>query len=172
MQHGDYDVALGTYRDAMRLAPEASYLPYNMGLVYQQINRTKDAYDSYRNALRTVEAASTPTGMHEPRSVIYNALGSLEATDSRGKQAERYFRLAIADSPASLNAKYNLAFSLSRKAASPEAEALWNECLRADPTYLSARLSLAEFHPLQFTFALSSCISLVKRRYSTACPIR
>jgi tetratricopeptide (TPR) repeat protein len=145
MQHGDYEAALATYRDAMRLAPEASYLPYNMGLIYQKINRTQEASDSYRVALRTVEANLPQDDVREPRSMIYNAWGSLDASGLHAKQAEKHFRLALADSPLSRNAKHNLALLLSRKGASPEAEALWQQCVAADPAYLPARLSLAEY---------------------------
>ena len=43
VETGDYRSAIRAYQEAIRLTPQYSYLPYNLGLVYQRLNRRKDA---------------------------------------------------------------------------------------------------------------------------------
>ena len=43
MEAGDYDNAIRSYQQAMKLTPQFSYLPYNLGLVYQRMNRRREA---------------------------------------------------------------------------------------------------------------------------------
>src|SRR5439155_5876288 len=122
------------YKQAIRLTPQYSYLPYNLGLVYQRLNRRKDAEASYRTAM------SLSPELAEP----YNALGSLKASTGKAREAEQFYRQALEKDPGLLAARHNLALLLAgQKQRLPEAIGLWRENLTRTPDYLPSRLSLA-----------------------------
>ncbi|MGH9723009.1 MAG: tetratricopeptide repeat protein, partial [Bryobacteraceae bacterium] len=121
-------------QQAMRLAPRYSYLPYNLGLVYQRLNRRNDAEAAYSKAIAIAPDSGEP----------YNALGSLKASTGKFSEAEQLYRQALAKNPALLAASYNLGLLLSsRKDRLGEAIALWRGNLQRDPQHLPSRLSLA-----------------------------
>jgi tetratricopeptide (TPR) repeat protein len=119
----------------MRLAPAHFYIPYNLGLLYQRLNRTREAEAAYRKALAL--SADHPDA--------YNALGSLRAAEGRRKEAEDFYRKALEKNPNFPAARHNLAALLAeRRETSAEALRLWRENLSSAPDYLPSRLALAE----------------------------
>src|SRR5581483_7647734 len=97
-----YNSAIRAYQQAIRLAPEYSYLPYNLGLVYQRINRRKDAEAAYRKASMLAPNSAEP----------YNALGTLKASEGKRSEAEQLYRQALGENPNLLAARHNLALLL------------------------------------------------------------
>ena len=146
-QTGDYSKAIETYKRAIELAPQFAYLPYNLGLVYQRLNRRKDAEKAYREAI--VKAEALVEGPRE-RFLAHatNALGYLKESTGRRGEAEELYRAALSHSP-NLVSRHNLAALLagSSAVASPEqareAFALWRANLSENPDYLPSQISLA-----------------------------
>jgi len=109
-------------------------LPYNLALVYQRLNRRKDAEAAYRKAESLAPDSAEP----------YNALGTLRASEGKRSEAEQLYRQALQKNPNLLAARHNLALLLvSEKDREMEAIDLWRQNLRQSPDYLPSRLSLA-----------------------------
>ncbi len=153
-EQGQYDLAIRAYREAMKLGPEYSYVAYNLGLLYERLNRSNDAQESFAAALRIAEAARSNglrpaiAGNWQEGAEILNALGSLEAARPGRKHAqaaENYYRLAIAEYKEARTARHNLALLLSRNGPSTEAEQLWRGMLSSETSDLAARLAFARY---------------------------
>ena len=118
----------------MKITPQYSYLPYNLGLVYQRTNKRKEAEQSYRLAMSLAPDSGEPL----------NALGSLKAQEGKNADAEKLYRDALAKNSNLLAARHNLALLLAaRSGGQPEAITLWRDNLQRNPDYLPSRLSLA-----------------------------
>ena len=147
MQLGDYDEAIRTYQDAIEATPDFPYLYYNLGLVYQRTNRLREAEATYKAALE--RARSLPEeGRDRHVAIALSAVGHLKASQRKGREAERYYREALALDGELLEPRHNLAVLIARqdrKQASrvDEAIGLWKENLDRQPNYLPSRLSLA-----------------------------
>ena len=118
----------------MRLTPQYSYLPYNLGTglsAHESQERRRD---------RVYEGEMLAPNSAEP----YNALGTLKASEGKRAEAERLYREALQKNPSLLPARHNLALLLAdQKSRQKEAIDLWRENLRQSPDYLPSRLSLA-----------------------------
>lgn len=84
---GNYRGAIESYRRAIALAPRDDpryyYLPYNLGALYQGLNRLREAEGEYRKAI-------TP-GHGEPE----NAIGTIRAIQGKRAEALRWFEMAL-----------------------------------------------------------------------------
>jgi Flp pilus assembly protein TadD len=109
-------------------------LPYNLGLVYQRLNRRRDA-----------EAAYTKAEMLAPDSAEpYNALGTLKASEGKRGEAEKLYQQALEKDSSLLAARHNLALLIvDQQGRRPEAIQLWRQNLTEARDYLPSRLSLA-----------------------------
>jgi tetratricopeptide (TPR) repeat protein len=102
IQMGNYELAIAAYRDAIRLAPQYSYLPYNLGLVFQKTNRGGEAEDAYRNAIAIADtraAQLNDSGLKEAfaerAATPRIALGLLKASQKRDLAAEKHYKDAL-----------------------------------------------------------------------------
>src|SRR6202040_85396 len=98
VETGDYNSAIRVYQQAIRLTPEYSYLPYNLGLVYQRLNRRKDADAAYKKAMSLAPDSADPL----------NALGTLRASEGKSAEAEKLYRQSLEKNPKLLAARQNL----------------------------------------------------------------
>ncbi len=127
--------AIRAYQEAIRLTPQYSYLPYNLGLVYQRLNRRKDAETAYLKGGharaqfgRAIQRAGHIEGLRGQASRSRAAL-------SRGLAEESETAAGAAQSGAAAGGR--------ERTARQEAIDLWRENLRQSPDYLPSRLSLA-----------------------------
>src|SRR5258708_11632393 len=108
--------------------------PTNLGLLYQRLNRNREAEAAYRQAI-----ALSPD-LAEP----YNALGYFNAALGRNAEAERLYRQALSKNADLLSARQNLAAPLAQDPKrSDDALTLWRENLAKDEGYFPSPLSLA-----------------------------
>jgi tetratricopeptide (TPR) repeat protein len=168
----------------MEIAPDYPYLPYNLALLYQRLNRTADARHYYRQVLATAEKGRASgvlfrtDGSRPEDALAHNALGALAAARRNATLAEKEYRQALIDDPSNLSARYNLALLLSSNGRrSPEAETLWLRNLAADPHHLTTRLAYARYLAslgqlteaiAQFRLALADASDLVPLRRDLA----
>jgi tetratricopeptide (TPR) repeat protein len=153
---GNYQAAIDDYRRAMNIDPGYSYLPYNLGLLYQRLNRGGDARTSYEQALKLAKAAREDNILQDSdnrkpqESAAENALGALSADARQWGRAEKLYRAAITDDTRNMAPRHNLALMLTRrKNPSPEAESLWHGVLEQDSGHIAARLGIARYYVLQ-----------------------
>jgi tetratricopeptide (TPR) repeat protein len=149
-EQGHFALAVESYRQAMLLAPAYSYLPYNLALLNQRMNRLADAENLYRMALREAEEARAsglvaPVSPWRERANTLNALGTVAAAKGRYKAAQEHYEQALKEDDQLTGAKYNLAVLLSRKGPSTRAVRLWRENITTDPSAPASRLALAEY---------------------------
>jgi tetratricopeptide (TPR) repeat protein len=148
-ERGDFLGASATYQRAMKLAPYYSYLPYNLGLLNQNVNRLGEAERCYRLAIDAVEnAAKIGMGLTaRDRAVAWNALATVEMARKSYKRADEDLDKALHDDPALAEAKHNRAILLTRKGntTSPEAERLWRQAIAEDPLAIVERVALADY---------------------------
>ena len=148
VQTGDYSNAIDTYERAIELAPDLFYLPYNLGTLYQRLNRRQAAEKAYQQAL--TKADKLDAGPRE-RYLAHanNALGYLKESADRRDEAEKLYRAALTHQPDLMEARHNLAVLLadgtgpSRPDEIREALDLLRTNLADDPAYLPSRISLA-----------------------------
>jgi tetratricopeptide (TPR) repeat protein len=169
LEQANYELAVLSFRDAIRRAPYWAYPLHNLALAYTEMGNYRAAIRQYQQAMRLAphysylaynlglvhqrlnqkrdaEAAYRRALELSPESAEpYNALGSLKADSGRDVEAERLFRQALDKNPNLLAARHNLALLLARKPDRvPEAIRLWESVLSAAPDYLASHLSLAE----------------------------
>ena len=118
----------------MKITPQYSYLPYNLGLVYQRLNRRSEAEDVVSQAMSLAPDSAEPL----------NALGSLKAPKARMPKRRNSIATRSRRIPNLLPARHNLALLLSTsKDRQAEAIGLWKQNLAAKPDFLPSRLALA-----------------------------
>ena len=132
---GEYQPADPLISTSHRLTPTYSYLPYNLGLVYQRLNRRKEAEASYRKAMSLAPDSPEP----------YNALGTLKAVRRKIRRSREVVsrRTSTQLDPAlrtpQPGASACFCSSVNRRQFNSGATNLANR-----PTHLPSRLSLAE----------------------------
>src|SRR5213078_2609123 len=110
------------------------YLPYNLGLLYQRLNRRKDAQAAYRKAIEL--APDQVDG--------YNALGALEVEMGHPSRAEHYYNDALTRKGDLRPVRHNKALLMAKLGRRDEALGLWKENIAAAPDYLPSRIALGE----------------------------
>ena len=96
---GNYLAAINSYKRAIEVAPQYYYLPYNLGALYQSLNRLHDAELQYKKAGSLAPARGEPD----------NALGTIRAIQGKRAEARRLFELALQKDPNLEIARRNLA---------------------------------------------------------------
>jgi tetratricopeptide (TPR) repeat protein len=101
-QMGNYRGAINSYKRAIEVAPQSPqyyYLPYNLGALYQSLNRLHDAELEYKKS-----GSLAPT-----RGEPDNALGTIRGIQGKKTEARRLFELALQKDPTLEIARRNLA---------------------------------------------------------------
>jgi len=98
-QIGDYRAAIKSYQRGIDVAPQYFYLPYNLGALYQSLNRLHDAEVLYKKAIKADDTKGEP----------YNALGTIRAIQGKRAEARRLFEQALQKDPTLEIARRNLA---------------------------------------------------------------
>jgi tetratricopeptide (TPR) repeat protein len=153
-EQGDILQAVDTYEKAILLATQQglpySYLPFNLGLLYQTVNRLDDAERFYRQAIDTAESSRPPRDdSRKPefreRAVALNALATVEMARKRYRNALVFVNRALEDAPSLAQAMHNKALLLilmSSNGLSSEAESLWRRAIEVDPPAVVERVAL------------------------------
>jgi tetratricopeptide (TPR) repeat protein len=134
-QRGAYQQAFQAYAQARTLNKSAPYIAYNQALLYQLLNRRREAETHYRELLR----------QHPEHARAHNALGTVLVAGGRTRQGEAEFRKALELDQGLLTARHNLALVVSRNRRRVD-EALnhWRQVLASDPEHRPSLFGLAE----------------------------
>ena len=152
-ERGDFLLAAATYERAIRAGNFYSYLRFNLGLLYQNVNRLDDAERCYREAIAVAESARASG--HEPvlaefreRAIALNALATIQIARKRYRSALNLVDSALQDAPKLIEGIHNKALILdmmSRNGVSPDAENLWKEAIAANPDGVVERVAYADY---------------------------
>jgi tetratricopeptide (TPR) repeat protein len=133
MQQGRYEEAIRAYAAAKLIAPQYSYLPYNLGLLYRRTNRVREAQQEFLLASKLAPARPDP----------YTALGLLRAAQRRWPEADRYYQTALKLAPAGSASRqaalHNRGLMFQQRGDAAAAIQIWSE----NAIYLPSLLSLA-----------------------------
>jgi serine/threonine-protein kinase len=127
---GRIDEALGFYRAALALRPEASPAHHGVGVTLRALGRVDEAIGHYEQALNL-----DPTF-----AVAHNNLGAALRDQGRLDRAITHLREAIRLDPTAAVFHGNLGEALRGKGQLDEAIRHYQEAIRLDPTKASARL--------------------------------
>jgi tetratricopeptide (TPR) repeat protein len=144
-ERGDYDEAIRFYQYAMSIAPRYSYLPYNLGLLYERLGDFGNAAIWFEKARLVLDASGRRAGSAWPeRARVWNALGTVARSQNRDARAFELFQKALADDPGDNNARHNLALLQAKRRDFAQADALWQKNIQANPDFLPTRIAYAE----------------------------
>jgi tetratricopeptide (TPR) repeat protein len=162
-QLGKNEQARRDYTDALRRDPDLTYAYFNRGLTYLNLNRHRPALADFDAA---AERGMDGVVLHGSRGIALEYLGRTRAADkafARGwakdpdnvpmllgygfavarrapARARKAFLRVLHREPRNPRALYGLAMLFTdRSAASPQALALLNRAVEADPTFVPAR---------------------------------
>jgi len=100
---GDYQEALQFYEEALKLAPNYSFIWYNRGVVLFKLNRLQEALDSNLTAL-----AKDNNWIHAQPSEAWNNIGVILSHLGRFDEALQSYQQALARAPGDRHIQNNL----------------------------------------------------------------
>jgi len=127
---GSFNVAQRFLERGLEFHPRDPELRFNLGLVYEWLNRTEDAIGSYQKAIQLVEPqASTP---------YWVQLGRAQVAAGKSREAEASFLTALDHDPKSGLANYELGKLYFQRKEFDRAEQSFEAALRLDRTLVGA----------------------------------
>jgi tetratricopeptide (TPR) repeat protein len=128
----------------MDIAPQYSYLPYNLGLLYDRLGDTASARHWFEAAGKTAEAwPRKKTGTWPEMAQVLNALGTLAVENRAPERAKGYFLEARTHDPRNPNVRNNLALLMATQKNYVEADKLWRSVIDDFPDFTASRVALA-----------------------------
>jgi tetratricopeptide (TPR) repeat protein len=147
-QQGNNDQAIEAYDAAMRIAPAYSYLPYNLGLLYERLNQMDLAEKNFHLAVKRAEMRAKRLSVSSEnwveRAAPLNALSTLYLNEGRTRLAAKQLDAALTADPTYVPALHNKGIMLVARGRRQEAILQWRYALALDSEYLPSRISLAE----------------------------
>lgn len=99
---GQFDKAVGAYREAQIAAPGNPYIDYNIGNALHRQQNFDEAAAAYSKALAVTDPAQKARAYYNLGNTAYR----LQKTD----EALNYYKKALEANPADVDAKYNIEF--------------------------------------------------------------
>ena len=130
---GEYDGAINSYRNALKLQPNMPDLHFNLGIVLSNLNRFEEAANSYRKAI-----ALNPKFFE-----AYGNLGTLMQKQGKLEEAVASYRKAISINP-DARGYFNLGTALRDQGKLDEAIKSYQQAIHLFPNYADAHSNLGE----------------------------
>jgi uncharacterized protein (TIGR02466 family) len=130
---GEYDGAINSYRNALKLQPNMPDLHFNLGIVFGNLNRFEEAANSYRKAI-----ALNPKFFE-----AYGNLGTLMQKQGKLEEAVTSYRKAISINP-DARGYFNLGTALRDQGKLDEAIKSYQQAIQLFPNYADAHSNLGE----------------------------
>ena len=145
---GQYEEAIASYKEALRIKPDDADAHYNLGVTYGESGQYEEAIASYKEALRI---KPDDADAHYNLGYAYRKLGQYE-------EAIASFKKSIRIKPDDANAHYSLGLAYDESGQYEEAIASYKEVLRIKPDDADAHffLVLAYVNAGQYEEAIAS----------------
>ena len=145
---GQYEEAIASYKEAIRIKPDDADAHYNLGVTYGESGQYEEAIASYKEALRI---KPDDADAHYNLGYVYRELGQYE-------EAIASFKKSIRIKPDDANAHYSLGLAYDESGQYEEAIASYKEVLRIKPDDADAHffLVLAYVNAGQYEEAIAS----------------
>lgn len=130
---GEYDGAINSYRNALKLQPNMPDLHFNLGIVFGNLNRFEEAANSYRKAI-----ALNPKFFE-----AYGNLGTLMQKQGKLEEAVASYRKAISINP-DARGYFNLGTALRDQGKLDEAIKSYQQAIELFSNYADAHSNLGE----------------------------
>lgn len=130
---GDFEGAIQSYRNALKLQPNLPDLHFNLGIVLSNLNRFEEAASSYRKAI-----ALNPKFFE-----AYGNLGTLMQKQGKLEEALASYRKAISIHP-DARGYFNLGTALRDQGKLDEAVNSYRQAIKLFPNYADAHSNLGE----------------------------
>ena len=145
---GQYEEAIASYKEALRIKPDDADAHYNLGVTYGESGQYEEAIASYKEVLRI---KPDDADAHYNLGYVYRELGQYE-------EAIASFKKSIRIKPDDADAHYNLGVAYDESGQYEEAIASYKEALRIKPDYANAHffLVLAYVNAGQYEEAIAS----------------
>ena len=145
---GQYEEAIASYKEALRIKPDDADAHYNLGVTYGESGQYEEAIASYKEALRI---KPDDADAHYNLGYVYRELGQYE-------EAIASFKKSIRIKPDDANAHYSLGLAYDESGQYEEAIASYKEVLRIKPDDADAHffLVLAYVNAGQYEEAIAS----------------
>lgn len=130
---GEYDGAINSYLNALKLQPNMPDLHFNLGIVFGNLNRFEEAANSYRKAI-----ALNPKFFE-----AYGNLGTLMQKQGKLEEAVASYRKAISINP-DARGYFNLGTALRDQGKLDEAIKSYQQAIQLFPNYADAHSNLGE----------------------------
>jgi uncharacterized membrane protein YjgN (DUF898 family) len=145
---GQYEEAIASYKEAIRIKPDDADAHYNLGVTYGESGQYEEAIASYKEVLRI---KPDDADAHYNLGYVYRELGQYE-------EAIASFKKSIRIKPDDADAHYNLGVAYDESGQYEEAIASYKEVLRIKPDDADAHffLVLAYVNAGQYEEAIAS----------------
>ena len=145
---GQYEEAIASYKEAIRIKPDDADAHYNLGVTYGESGQYEEAIASYKEVLRI---KPDDADAHYNLGYVYRELGQYE-------EAIASFKKSIRIKPDDANAHYSLGLAYDESGQYEEAIASYKEVLRIKPDDADAHffLVLAYVNAGQYEEAIAS----------------
>lgn len=130
---GEYDGAINSYRNALKLQPNMPDLHFNLGIVLSNLNRFEEAANSYRKAI----------ALNPKFYEAYGNLGTLMQKQGKLEEAVASYHKAISINP-DARGYFNLGTALRDQGKLDEAIKSYQQAIELFPNYADAHSNLGE----------------------------
>ncbi|MCC6544412.1 MAG: tetratricopeptide repeat protein [Nitrospirae bacterium] len=131
---GDLFLSAETAEKGLSIDPNSYYAIVNLGRTYQMLGKTDRAIAEYEKALRIAPGEAV---ISNDLAILYGQKGDLE-------HAELYLKKAAEEWQDQPNIHYNLAVVMAGRGRLKESEVEFRKALSLNPSYIQARLELAD----------------------------
>ena len=129
---GQYEEAIASYKEAIRIKPDDADAHYNLGVTYGESGQYEEAIASYKEALRI---KPDDADAHYNLGYVYRELGQYE-------EAIASFKKSIHIKPDDADAHYNLGYAYRKLGQYEEAIASFKKSIRIKPDDANAHFNL------------------------------
>jgi tetratricopeptide (TPR) repeat protein len=131
---GDWQRAVESYQEAVRLKPDFLVAHMNLGYVLLRLNRYDEALEAFRSAARIDPRHPGP---------LLN-IGNVYYTRQDYESALGYYRQAVTLKPDYATGYYQMGLALGRLGRLAKSKAVFERALELNPSDAAARKSLGE----------------------------
>lgn len=140
MEQGQFNDAITNFNSALQRAENWIYPRFNLGFVYSQLNRFRDAEQEYKKGIDLGQQ------LGRKYAYLHLNLGVLYLQQNRSRDAEEQFKRAIEMKPDDAGSLYNMGLVFQQRNNLGQAESYFQKAAALDATMAAPRLVLADMY--------------------------